>query len=339
MIGYKTSGRTKYFDNKTGSLTYFFRWRKILKIMKTTAYADNRGQKKQILAPLLPGLARLAVLLFFAVIGPGAGFICPPAAHGENRELTLWIHPYLPATELTNRFTPLADYLADELGRPVRVRVQQTYRAHIDFVGRDQADLAFMGPAPYVIMRRTYGDKPLLAMLEEDGRPFFPGMIIVREDSRYNNLTDLKGESFAFGDINSTMGHVAPRALLEQAGVSLDDLGHYDFLNSHHDVALGVLGGYFSAGAVKDEVFYAYRPRGLRALATTPLIPDHLFLTREDLPASLVERLRKALLAINQHPLKAEILSAIKGSATGVVAVEPEYYDILDEMLESFEGE
>lgn len=297
------------------------------------------SKRTPIFNPLRTGFFRLAVLLFFAVVGSGAGIICSPAAAGENRELTLWVHPYLPATELTSRFTPLAEYLATELDRPVRVRIQQSYQAHIDFVGRDQADLAFMGPASYVIMRRTYGDKPLLAMLEEDGRPFFTGMIIVRDDSRFGNLTELKGESFAFGDINSTMGHVVPRALLEQAGISLDALGRFDFLNSHHDVALGVLGGYFAAGAVKDEVFYAYRARGLRALATSPLIPDHPFLARADLPANLVQRLQKALLAINQHPLKAEILPAIKDSVTGLVEVEPEYYDILDEMLESFEGE
>ncbi|MFH7326322.1 phosphate/phosphite/phosphonate ABC transporter substrate-binding protein [Desulfurivibrio sp. C05AmB] len=263
----------------------------------------------------------------------------PPAGASDDETLNLWIHPYLPATELIRRFSPLADYLAEELERPVQIRVQQSYQTHIDLIGRDHADLAFIGPASYVIMRRQYGHKPLLAMLEENGYPVFQGMIIVREEAPFTSLTDLKGQSFAFGDPNSTMSYIVPRAMLAQAGVSLDDLARHDFLNSHHDVALAVLGGYFAAGGVKDEVFYAYQPRGLRALATSPLIPDHLFLTRADLPPALVDRLRELLLAINHHPRKLEILKGIKETVTGLVEAQPENYDSLEEMMAIFSGD
>lgn len=269
----------------------------------------------------------------------GCLLAAPAASASNDEELTLWIHPYLPATELIRRFTPLTDYLAEELERPLQIRVQQSYQAHIDFVGRDLADLAFIGPASYVIMRRQYGNKPLLAMLEENGLPFFHGMIIVREEAPFNSLTDLKGESFAFGDLNSTMSYIVPRSMLAEAGVSLDDLGRHDFLNSHHDVALAVLGGYFAAGGVKDEVFYAYRPRGLRALATSPLVPDHLFLTRVDLPPALVERLNTLLLDLNHHPRKLEILKGIKETVTGLVETQPENYDSLEEMMEIFSSD
>ncbi|HET97875.1 MAG TPA: phosphate/phosphite/phosphonate ABC transporter substrate-binding protein [Desulfurivibrio alkaliphilus] len=247
--------------------------------------------------------------------------------------LTLWIHPYLPATELTSRFLPLTQYLSRELDRPVEVRVQRSYQAHLEMTGRDLADIAYLGPAIYVNLTRQYGPKPLLAKLEIEGTAHFHGMIIARTDAPIQTLSDLRGKSFAFGDLNSTMSHVVPRAMLKAAGVDLHDLAHHDFLGSHHDVALAVLGGYFDAGAVKQEVYAIYQPRGLKIVAQTPEIPNHLFLTRKDLSPELVTRLRQALLAINQLPDKDALLTTLEDSATGLLPVADADYDDLRRVI------
>ncbi|MFH7319312.1 phosphate/phosphite/phosphonate ABC transporter substrate-binding protein [Desulfurivibrio sp. D14AmB] len=264
-------------------------------------------------------------LLIWCWLGAGVALADDP--------LTLWVHPYLPATELTSRFLPLTQYLSRELDRPVEIRVQRSYQAHLELAGRDLADIAYLGPVSYVNLTRQYGPKPLLAMLEVEGTAQFHGMIITRADSPIQTLNALRGKSFAFGDINSTMSHVVPRAMLRAAGINLHDLAHHDFLGSHHDVALAVLGGYFDAGAVKQEVYAVYQPRGLKILAQTPEIPNHLFLTRKDLPPELVTRLRQALLAINQLPDKAELLRALEDSATGLLPVEDGDYDDLRRII------
>lgn len=257
------------------------------------------------------------------------------AAAQERKELTLWIYPYLPATELVQRFTPLADYIAAGMKQPVRIQIQKSYQSHIDFVGQDQADIAYMGPASYVLLRMKYGDKPLLARLEESDASFFHGVIIVRQDSSISSLAQLKGKTFAFGDSNSTTGHIVPRAMLAEAGVPLNQLGRYDFLSSHKNVALAVLSGYFDAGAVRDEFFNEYEKEGLRALASSPPMPEHLFLARSTLPAPLVERLRALLRTVNKSPRKQEILSAIKKTATGLVPATPKDYDNLETLVKS----
>ena len=51
--------------------------------------------------------------------------------------LTLEIHPYLAATELIDRFTPLANYLTQKTGRPVTVTIAGDYQEHIDQIGND----------------------------------------------------------------------------------------------------------------------------------------------------------------------------------------------------------
>ncbi len=267
----------------------------------------------------------LFFLVFWLWTAPGIAL--------ADQHLTLWIHPYLPATELTTRFTPLAEYLGRELGQPVEIRVQKSYQAHEDMVGRDLADIAYLGPVGYVHINQHYGAKPLLAKLEVEGTPHFHGMIITRTDSAIRTLEDLPGKSFAFGDLNSTMSHVVPRAMLRAAGIPVQKLARYDFLGSHHDVALAVLGGYFEAGAVKQEVYEIYAERGLRIVAQTPPISNHLFLARSNLAPELIKKLRQALLAINQLPDKERLLTSLEDSATGILAADDQDYDELRQIM------
>lgn len=252
-----------------------------------------------------------------------------------KESLTLAVHPYLPVKEIITRFTPLADYLGKEIGRPVSVRVGRDYDEHIVYVGKDQADIAFMGPASYVTMVAKYGKKPLLARLETDGNPLFRGYFIVRQDSPLKSLADLKGKRMAFGDRDSTMSHLVPQYMLEKAGVPLDKLAAYKFLGSHNNVVLAVLSGDFDAGAVKDEVFDKYAKQGLRALADTPYYSDHVFVTRSTLAPGTIQALRSAMLKLKDTPGGREILEAIKPHTTALVPAADADYDNLRQVLKA----
>ena len=249
--------------------------------------------------------------------------------------LTLAVHPYLPVKEIVTRFTPLADYLGKEIGRPVSVRVGRDYDEHIVHVGKDRADIAFMGPASYVTMVAKYGKKPLLARLETDGNPLFRGYFIVRQDSPLKSLADLKGKRMAFGDRDSTMSHLVPQYMLEKAGVPLDKLAEYKFLGSHNNVVLAVLSGDFDAGAVKDEVFDKYAKQGLRALVDTPYYSDHVFVTRSTLAPGTIQALRSAMLRLKDTPGGREILEAIKPHTTALVPAVDTDYDNLRQVLKA----
>lgn len=275
---------------------------------------------------------------FFFLVICCSLFWLPPCKAAAADHLTLWIHPYLPATELTKRFTPLTNYLSEKLNRTVAIRVQKSYQAHLDFVGRDQADLAYLGPVSYIRIKEHYGAKPLLAKVEVNGKPFFHGMIIARQDAAdLQGLRDLAGKSFAFGDPNSTMSHIVPRGMLIKAGLPITALRKYDFLNSHHNVALAVLGGYFDAGGVKEEVFYEFEKKGLKMLAKSPPIPEHLFVARADLPPALTAQIRAHLLSLEQDPAKTAILNSIKAEVTNLLPVADQDYDTLRDILKSLD--
>jgi phosphonate transport system substrate-binding protein len=258
-------------------------------------------------------------------------FAAGPSSAGQP--LILQVHPYLPATEIIERFNPLAEYLSRGIGRPVVVRISVDYKQHIDLVGEDKADVAFLGPASYVSLAGRYLAKPLLARLEIDGKPTFKGAIITAKGSGLLTLSQLKGKRFAFGDPNSTMSHLVPRYLLWKAGVDVKDLAAHTFLHNHHNVALGVLVGTYDAGAVKSEVFYDYEARGLRALAWSQEFSEHLFVASSLLPKPEVDRLRNALLALKGSEEGRKILVKLNERATGLVPVADSDYDNLRTVL------
>lgn len=251
------------------------------------------------------------------------------SAQPSSSPLVLAVHPYLPAAEVQRRFAPLADYLSKALGREVVVRVGRTYEEHIDAIGRDQVDIAFLGPVSYIKVLNGYGRKPLLARFEVNGEPNLYGVIFVRQDSQVKSLPDLKGRRLAFGDPESTMSHIVPRSMLSNAGVPVGTLAEHKFLGSHNNVALAVLAGDFDAGGVKQEVFDKFAPKGLRALATTPPTPDHLFVTRADFPPSDVARAREALLNLKSQPGGAAVLERLHTGLTALIPVTESDYERL----------
>lgn len=246
-----------------------------------------------------------------------------------SADILLGVHPFRDATEIIRKFSPLGEYLSKQLGEEVLIKVGGSYEAHLNTIGAGSVDIAFVGPALYVTLIERYGQRPLLARLEVNGEPTFFGDIVVADDSPIQTLQDIKGRSFAFGDKNSTMSHIIPRHLLHKAGVDREDLLNFVHLRSHDDVALSVLMGNTDVGAVKHAVFEHYASRGLRSLVSTPLFSEHLFVTRDDMPDSQVDRIRQALLQLTET----SVLKPLNKGATALVEVNDSDYDNLRETL------
>ncbi|OUD16050.1 phosphate/phosphite/phosphonate ABC transporter substrate-binding protein [Thioflexithrix psekupsensis] len=237
----------------------------------------------------------------------GAGFILlcfhllfSPVQAKET--LNLYIFPYLTAQQLLEKFTPLTDYLTEKTGIEIHPIISQSYEQHVQELGEDKIDIAYIGSIPYVKLIEKYGEKPLLVRLETAGTPTFRGAIVVHKDSPIQQIKEVINKRFAFGAQGSTMSHLMQDYLLRESGVTLEQLAWHEFLGSHDNVALGVLMGEFDAGAVIEDIVYKYQERGLRVLAWTPEISEHLLLTRRDLPTAQIEALRNALLTITEHP-------------------------------------
>lgn len=252
----------------------------------------------------------------------------------STQPLVMGIHPYKSASSLLVMYKPLAAYLSRKTGRPVNVAIAKDYATHIRLIGEDKVDIAYMGPASYIELVSRYGKKPLLARQEIHGRPTFQGKIIVRQDSPLQTLANLVGTRFAFGDPASTMSHLVPRYMLLEAGVTVDRLAKYAFLRSHDNVALAVLAGDYDAGAVKEGVYNKYQPRGLKILATTPALSEHLFVSSKLIDDDVRQNISEALLRLKNDPQGTDIMYTLKPGMTAWVEVSDTDYDNLRMVIE-----
>jgi phosphonate transport system substrate-binding protein len=196
-------------------------------------------------------------------------------------------------------YQPFIDYLNETTPYQFEIKLFRVYQDTIDQLGRGEIIIASCGPVSYIKAREKYGVKPILRALSRDAKPYYRGIIIVRQDSPIQDLKDLRGRSFAFGQAWSTAGHILPEYYLSKANIKLKDLKHYDFLRHHDSVANAVLKGQFDAGAVKDIIAYKYQKDGLRFIFMTDPIPTVPIVVRADASQEMVKSVKTALLNLN----------------------------------------
>jgi len=261
-------------------------------------------------------------------------FICTHCyAEKPQPPIVMAIHPYLNADDLKNRFTPLANYIGKAINREILVKVGRTYDEHLQAICHDEVDIAFIGPAPYIKLMSRNQNKHLLAKFSMQAQEGYYGHIVTRQDSKIKSLSDLIGKSFAFGDPNSTMSHLVPLYMLQEAAIIKEELGHSQFLYAHRNVAHAVLAGDFDAGAIKHEVFQEFSTKGLRELARTPMIPSHLFIAGKHVPDELISIIKEAMFSIDQDPYGLYALKSIHKQLQALVPVKDSDYDQLRHIL------
>ncbi len=196
-------------------------------------------------------------------------------------------------------YQPFVEFLSENTPYHFEIKLSPTYRETIDRFGSREIVIASCGPVPYIRAKEKYPVEPLLRALSKDGKPYYRGIIVVRQDSPIQRLEDLKGKSFAFGQSWSTAGHIIPVYSLMKANVYLKDLRHYAFLRHHDSVVYAVLKGEFDAGAVKDVVAHRYQQEGLRFVHVTDPIPTVPIVVRTDAPFGMIESVKTALRKLN----------------------------------------
>jgi phosphonate transport system substrate-binding protein len=196
-------------------------------------------------------------------------------------------------------YQPFINYLNESMPYQFEIKLSRVYQETIDRLGKGEIIIASCGPVSYIKARERYNVKPILRALSKDGNPYYRGIIIVRQDSPIQSLSDLKVKSFAFGQAWSTAGHILPEYYLLKSNIRLKDLKSYSFLRHHDSVANAVLKGEFDAGAVKDIIAYKYQQKGLRFIYMTDLIPTVPIVVRSDVPKELADSVKTTLLKLN----------------------------------------
>ena len=139
-------------------------------------------------------------------------------------------------------------------GKRFRIKFTEKHEDTIKNLGKGKTHFAAVGVLSYVIAEQKYGIKYLVSGINKEGDPQYNAAIITAPDSSIQDLKDLKGKCFAFGSKMSTQGHLIPRKMLEDAGVTLNDLSQYKYTASHIDAVRSVLNGECDAAGINNTL-------------------------------------------------------------------------------------
>jgi phosphonate transport system substrate-binding protein len=213
----------------------------------------------------------------------------------------------------------LVKYLEKETGTTVQMTVPTNYAAVVEAIANDQVDIAYLGGFTYVQAATRAGVVP---MVQRDQDQNFHSLFITNPESGIKSLADLQGHSFAFGDVNSTSGHLMPEYFMRQAKVNSDVLTKAIYTGGHDATALAVANKKVDAGAMDETVYQKMVKDGkldaakAKVFYTTPPFLDYVWAARKGLDPKLSESFSNAFLKLGannpEHKAVLEFLRASK---------------------------
>ena len=225
---------------------------------------------------------------------------------------------------------PLQDYLEKALGRPVRIIIPTNYNATVEGLGNDSLDFAYLGGLTYVKAHIRYQVVPVVQrQIDQE----FHSMLIAHAGSGIKSIKDLKGKSFAFGDINSTSGHLFAYKAMNKAGFDPDkDLSGYRYTGSHTATVQAVASGAADAGSVDETVLREMIADGkidansVYVFFKSPPFADYVWVARKDIDPKLRKSFARAFTDLKEGR-DDKILDILRGKHF-VPATNSEYDEV-----------
>ena len=196
-------------------------------------------------------------------------------------------------------YTPFLEYLEKETGNHFSIKFTEKYEDTIENLVKGATHFAAIGSLSYVVGREKYGNniKYLASGVNKEGEPRYYAVIFTSPESTIRALRDLKGKSFAFGSKMSTQGHLIPRKMLEDEGITLNDLIRYAHTNSDIDTVRAVLNKEFDAGGIQENLAERLATEGkIKILKMSEPYPSSLIAVGSAADSRTVEAVMSALL-------------------------------------------
>lgn len=216
---------------------------------------------------------------------------------------------------------PLIDYLYRETGATIDFTAPTSYAAVVEAVVSNKVDIAYLGGFTYVQASSRASVVPLVQRLQDKN---FHSLFITQTQSSIHSLAELKGHSFAFGDVNSTSGHLMPSYYMRQEHVDPSVIDKAIYTGGHDATALAVANGRVDAGAMDELVFDKMLKTGkiktdqVRVFYTTPPFFDYVWVARAGLDPALAEKFSSVLLKLDAaKPGDKQILDLLSAQKYG----------------------
>jgi phosphonate transport system substrate-binding protein len=223
---------------------------------------------------------------------------------------------------------PFIAYFEKATGRTIKLVIPTNYAATVEAIGNGSVDLAHFGGLTFLKANAQYGAVPLVQRI--DDRAFHS--LFITNAPAVKTLADVRGKSFAFGDVSSTSGHLIPAKDLLAAGIDPEHDIVARFSGNHTNTAIAVNSGQVVAGALDETVYRkliadkTIDAAHARVFHTSEPFVDYVWAVRKDLDPALTAKIKTGFLTLRDPA----VLALLRGSR--YVAADNAEYDPLREI-------
>lgn len=258
----------------------------------------------------------------------------------QQPEYVLAVHPLHNPARLFALYGPLVDHINQRItGASLRLEASRNYDDFEHKLAQRHPDFAL--PNPYQTLQAQEHGYHVVAKMGDDNA--FVGLILTRNDSTIERITDLKGHKIAYPAPTALAATMLPQAYMQRHGLNIQHDVHNLYVGSQESAIMNVYLGNVSAGTtwpVPWKGFQAEHPEQARELVvrwtTEPLINNSV-VARNDVPIAVVQQVVEQLVQLHTTPQGRALLARLPLSR--FETANDAQYDVIHDFVARFERE
>jgi phosphonate transport system substrate-binding protein len=226
----------------------------------------------------------------------------PPQDPARFRDPSTLVFAYTPVEDpalYANQFRPFLEHLTACTGKRVVYFQVTSNAAQVEAMRSGRLHIAGFSTGPTAFAVNLAGAIPFAVKGNSDGYESYRVQVLVRADSPFQSLADLKGKRVAHTSATSNSGNLAPRAFFPAQGLVPDQDYRVVYSGGHDRSVMGVNAGDYDAAPVASDVFGRMVGRGqvkgenIRVIWQSAPFPTSSFALAHDLRPELAAKIHQ----------------------------------------------
>lgn len=261
---------------------------------------------------MLKTLSLFVVVVAVITIGCGGGQTPSNSASPGTQKVVVALKPDKNPDQMLAERDSATRFLTEKLGRPVEVIIPLSAAVINEGFSNGTIDIGYLSANDLINAK----DADALLVGEINGKTTYKSYWLALKDKPYNSVEDLRGKPIAFASRTSTSGFIIPLWDLRKRGLVSEKAdpeeffgkGNVFFGTGYVSAVERVLSGEAEAAAVSYYVLdenkhLTEEQRGkLKKVAEQGDVPTHIIAVRKNLTGPDRDRLKTALLSMNDAP-------------------------------------
>ena len=244
----------------------------------------------------------------------------PPRDPSKLKNPSTLVFTYTPVEDpavYENIFKPFTNHLGTCTGKKGVFYQVQSNAAEIEAMRSGRLHVGGFSTGPTAFAVNIAGAVPFAVKGTDKEFQGYQLFLIVKKDSPFQKVSDLKGKRVAHTAPSSNSGHMAPMALFPKEGLTPEKDYKILFSGKHDQSILGVRSGDYDAAPVASDVFHRMATRGqikedeFRVIWKSAKFPTSSFAYAHDLEPKFRDQMLKCFY---EYRFPAEMQKAFDGA-------------------------